>query len=55
VAGGPTVAAGSTTERVKEGNRLLQKAKQSSSGFRRYMLLFIILMGLALLFLDWYD
>ena len=45
----------STTDRVKAGNSYLQQAKQSSSSLRRYMLVFLIVMSLALRFLDWYD
>ena len=45
----------STTDRVKSGNSYLQQAKQNSSSIRRYMLIFLLVLSLALLFLDWYD
>ena len=44
-----------TQEKIKEGNRYLHSAKEHSSSFRKFVLIFLLLTTLVLLFLDWYD
>ncbi|CAG8527536.1 2886_t:CDS:2 [Paraglomus occultum] len=44
-----------TSERVREGNQMLTKARQRASDARKGILIFLILASFVLLFLDWFD
>ncbi|CAG8666502.1 6386_t:CDS:2, partial [Funneliformis caledonium] len=44
-----------TTDRVQEGNLMLQQARQRASDTRKWVLTFLIIASFILLFLDWYD
>ena len=44
-----------STERVREGNQLLNRSRRHTMDFRKGVLLFLLMSSLALLFLDWYD
>lgn len=43
------------TENVNEGNKELRKAIQRNSSSRTFLLLFLVVLPLSLLFLDWYQ
>ncbi len=47
-------AAESSRENVQKGNRELARAAERPSTMRDFVLMFLAILGLVLLFLDWY-
>ena len=44
-----------TTQNIVEANENLQSARDYGSASRLYILLFFVMAGLSLLFLDWFQ